>query len=165
MNKLVSVFLLISIFVFGCSQKSDKDYYEEGQNALKTEEYSIALTNFQKIVDEFPNSEFYKNALLQTAELNHGLVNKQITKENSEKALKAFSEYHSKFKDDAKAPQALFMVGYIWANELGNIDEAKKVYTKLIELYPNSEMAVAAKSEIDNLGLTPEEILEKSIKR
>lgn len=165
MNKLVSVFVLISIFAIGCSQKNDKDFYEEGQNALKTEEYSVALTNFQKIVDEFPNSEFYKYALLQTGELNHGLVNKQITKEDSEKAMKAFAEYHSKFKDDEKAPQALFMVGYILANELGNIDEAKKVYTKFIELYPNSEMAVAAKSEIENLGLTPEEILEKSTKR
>lgn len=163
MNKLVSVFVLISIFAIGCSQKSDKDFYEEGQNALKSEEYSVALINFQKIVDEFPDSEFYKNALLQTAELNHGLVNKEITKENSEKAMKAFAEYHSKFKEDAQAPKALFMVGYILANELGNIEEARKVYTKFLELYPNSEMAVTAKSEIENLGLTPEQILQKSM--
>ena len=39
---------------------------------------------------------------------------------------------------------------------------AKEAYTRFIKLYPDSEMAESAKSEIENLGLTPDEILEKN---
>ncbi|MBU0473467.1 MAG: tetratricopeptide repeat protein [Bacteroidetes bacterium] len=164
MKKIVVIFALLAIFVIGCSQKSDKDYLETAKTELAAKEYAAALINFQKIVDEFPESEHYKFALLQTGELNHGLVNKEISKEVAfEKAIKAYTEYQKKYTDDPKAPQALFLVGFIQANELGNIEAAKVAYTKFLKLYPESEMAESAHSEIDNLGLAPDEILLKNM--
>ena len=163
MKKLLVLLTFVILFV-GCSTKNDKDYFEEAKVKMDAKEYSLALINYQKIVDEFPESEHYKFALLQTGELNHGLVNKEISKEISyDKAIKAYSEYQSKYPDDPKAPQTLFMVGFIHANELGNIEEAKIAYTKFLKLYPNSEMAESAQSEIDNLGLAPDEILLKKM--
>jgi len=163
MKKILVVLTFIVLFV-GCSTKTDKDYFAEANAKLDAKEYSLALDNFQKVVDEFPESEHYKFALLKTGELNHGLVNKEISKEVSyDKAIKAYTEFQSKFPQDEKAPQALFMVGFIQANELGNIEEAKISYTKFLKLYPDSEMAESAQSEIDNLGLAPDEILLKKM--
>lgn len=164
MKKIVVILTLFTIFAIGCSQKNDKDYFEAAQTELAAKEYSAALIDFQKIIDEFPESEHYQFALLQTGELNHGLVDKGISKEASyEKAIKAYTEYQKKYPDDPKAPQTLFMIGFIQANELGNIEAAKVAYTKFLKLYPESEMAVSAQSEIDNLGLSPEDILNKSM--
>ncbi|MDA3861519.1 MAG: tetratricopeptide repeat protein [Melioribacteraceae bacterium] len=164
MKKTFVLLILSLIFIIGCSSKSDKDYFEQAQKSMDAKEFETALTDFQKIVDEFPNSEHYKIALLQTGELNHGLVNKEITKEDSyAKAIKAYGEYQKKYSDDEKAPQTLFMIGFIQANELGKLDDAKATYTKFVELYPESDMAESAKSEIQNMGLSPDQILQKQV--
>ena len=164
MRKFISAILLITIvLIAGCS-KNDNDYYELAQKNMDAKNYATALEYFQKIVDEYPNGKHYKDALLQTGELNQGLVNKNISKEEAyARAIKAYAEFQQKYPDDKKAPQALFMIGFIQANELGQLEEAKATYNKFLELYPNSEMVESAKAEIENLGLSPDEILKKKM--
>jgi len=158
----VLIILAITIFIVGCSQTDDQDYFESAQKSMTEDNYSEALISFQNIVDEFPKSEHYKFALLKTGELNQGLVNKSLTSEESMlEAVKAYSKFHKKFYTDPKAPQTLFMIGFIQANELKNDEAAKAAYSKFLKLYPDSEMAESAKAEIENLGLTPDEILKK----
>jgi len=165
MKKIAALFLLsITLFLVGCGQTDDKDYFESAQKSLDAEEYSEALVSFQKIVDEFPKSEHYKFALLKTGELNQGYVDKSLSeKESLLKAVKIYTEFQKKYPKDPKASQALFMIGFIQANELMDDVAAKAAYSKFLELYPDSEMAESAKAEIDNLGLTPDEILQKKI--
>ena len=161
MKKIFALLFLSLIFIVGCSSKSDKEYFELAQKSMDAKEYSTALINFQKIVDEFPNGEHYQFALLQTGELNHGLVNKEISKKASlGLAIDAYQKYQEKFPKAEKAPQTLFMIGFIQANELGKLEEAKATYNKFLEIYPESDMAKSAKIEIQNMGLSPEEILK-----
>ncbi len=164
MKKTLVLLFLSLIFIAGCSSKSDKDYFELGQKNIEAKEYATALVNFQKIVDEFPNSEHYQFALLQTGELNHGVVNKDISKEVSlGLAIDAYGKYQEKYPKAEKAPQVLFMIGFIQANELGKLDEAKATYEKFLKIYPNSNMAESAKSEIQNMGMSPDEILQNRV--
>ena len=94
------------------------------------------------------------------------MVNKDITKKEAFlKAINVYTEYQSKYPDDSKTPQAMFMIGFIYANELVDTAKAKEAYSKYLELYPDSEMAESAKAEIENLGLTPDEILQKKISK
>jgi TolA-binding protein len=161
MRSFLLVLVLLTSFFVGCSTKNDNDYYTFAKSELDSENYESALQNFQIIVNEYPESQHYKEALLHTGELNHGLVNKKLSREESYlKAIEAYTLYQEKYPDDSKAPQTLFMVGFIQANELGKLDDAKTTYSKFIELYPDSEMVESAKSEIINIGLTPEEILK-----
>ena len=165
MKKFAALLVLsIALFVVGCSLNSDKDYFESAQKSLDAEEYSEALDNFQKIVDEYPESEHYKFALLKTGELSQGYVDTSLSKKESFlKAVKVYTEFQKKYPNDPKAPQTLFMIGFIQANELMNDEAAKNAYSKFLKLYPDSEMAESAKAEIENLGLTPDEILQKRI--
>jgi len=48
--------------------------------------------------------------------------------------------------------EALFMLGFINANDIKNLDEAKKYYTEFVEKYPNHDLADDAQYELDNLG-------------
>ena len=162
--KKLNVLLILSftLIIVGCGISNDKDYFEDAQKSMEAKNYSEALDNFQKIVDEFPKSEHYKSALLNIGELNQGLVDTNLTSEESLlRAVKAYTEFHKKFHTDPKAAQTLFMIGFIQANELKNIEAAKVAYSKFLKLYPDSEMAESAKAEIENLGLTPDEILQK----
>lgn len=164
--KRIFVYLLIglSVFLINCGGKTDKDIYESAIENIENEKYAEALSQFEVIVLEYPKSEFYKDALLQTGELLQGNVNKSIPfKESQKKAISHYSLFHSKYKDDPKAAQILFMIGFIQANKLDELDSARVTYTKFLELYPDAEMAASAKSELENLGLTPDEILAKKI--
>ncbi len=161
MKKVFFILMVLTLVFVGCSSKNDSDYYKVAKQEIDSENYESALNNFQAIVNEFPNSKFYKDALLQTGELNHGLVNSKISKtESYKKAIVAYSLFQKKYPKDKKAPQTLFMIGFIQANQLGQLEAAKKTYTKFLELYPESEMAESAKSEIETLGLSPDEILK-----
>ena len=164
MKKFSALIVIIMILFVGCSLNNDKDYFESAQKYMDTEDYSEALTNFQKIVDEFPESEHYKFSLLKTGELSQGYVDKSLSNEESLlKAVKVYTEFQKKYPNDPKSPQTLFMIGFIQANELMNVEAAKAAYSKFLKLYPDSEMAESAKAEIENLGLTPDEILQKRI--
>lgn len=55
------------------------------------------------------------------------------------------------------------MAGFINANELQNYDEATKLYKQFLVEYPNDELAASAQAELDNMGLSPEEILMKNM--
>ena len=54
------------------------------------------------------------------------------------------------------------MAGYILANDLQKYDDATKSYKLFIEKYPGHPLASSAKQELDNMGLSPEEILKRT---
>ncbi|NOX67010.1 MAG: tetratricopeptide repeat protein [Chlorobi bacterium] len=164
--KKIFGFLLVglTIFLINCSGKTDKDLYESAKKNLENEKYSDALVLFEELVNEYPNSEYYQDALLETGQLYQGQVDKNISyKESLKKAIQSYRMFYSKYKDDPKAPQTLFMIGFIQANDLGELDSARVTYTKFVELYPDNEIAASARTELENLGLSPDEILAKKI--
>jgi len=55
------------------------------------------------------------------------------------------------------------MAGFIYANELQNYKEAEILYKQFLNEYPDNELAPSARAELENLGLSPEEILEKNL--
>ena len=55
----------------------------------------------------------------------------------------------------------MFSTGFIYANNLNQVDSARAAYTLFLEKYPQSELAASAKGELENLGRTPEEIIGK----
>lgn len=163
--KRVSILIILSsiLLIYSCG-KSDKDIYESAKSNIANEEFGAALKEFEEIVNQYPKSEYYKEALLQTGQMYQGHVDKNIPYEESlRKAINTYREYYSKFSTDEKAPQTLFMVGFIQANELVEIDSARVTYTKFVESYPDNEMAESARTELENLGLSADEILAKQM--
>ncbi|MCI0452469.1 MAG: tetratricopeptide repeat protein, partial [Candidatus Latescibacteria bacterium] len=49
------------------------------------------------------------------------------------------------------APQAMFMIGFVYAEELKDYLTADRTFNQLIEKYPESEMAQTARWMLDNL--------------
>lgn len=60
--------------------------------------------------------------------------------------------------ENEKRPEAIFMIGYINANDIKDYDQAKKYYNKLIEEYPEDDLIPSAKFELKILGISPEDL-------
>ncbi|MGQ9864261.1 MAG: tetratricopeptide repeat protein [Bacteroidia bacterium] len=59
------------------------------------------------------------------------------------------------------APQALFYRAFLYANSLEDTLNARKLYQEFLSLYPDHPLAKDAQAELQNLGQTPEQILQK----
>lgn len=159
------IVLLSLFFIIGCSsKKSDKELFDEAQQNLKQDKIPEAVIAFEEIINDHSDSELAPEALSQLAGLYQNKLIKSLSeKENLEKAIELFKKLHSDYPKSTFAPSGLFMAGFINANELQNYDEATKLYKQFLEEYPNDELAASAQAELDNMGLSPEEILMKNM--
>jgi peptidyl-prolyl cis-trans isomerase C len=61
--------------------------------------------------------------------------------------LKVLQEY----PDSDVSPQAQFMVGFVYSEELKNYEQAEAAFRKLLERYPKSELAASARWMIEHM--------------
>jgi outer membrane protein assembly factor BamD (BamD/ComL family) len=82
----------------------------------------------------------------------YDLANQNMGQENWQEAEKYFSKILEEYPNGVNSSKALFMVAFINANYVKDLEKARKYYTEFLEKYPNHELADDAKYEIDHLG-------------
>ncbi len=162
--KLLSVFLLVGFVFISCSTKSDQDLFSDAAKFFEEDKIPESIAAYEKVVKDFPESELAPKALTQLAGMYHGKKVQTLSeRESLQKADSLFYIIFEKYPTSEEAPLGLFMAGFIQANELGDYQRATSTYNSFLEKYPEHELAVSAKEELDNMGLSPEEILRKNL--
>lgn len=77
-----------------------------------------------------------------------------------EKCLNLYGDLATRYPDYEKAPDALFVKGYILETSIGNNEAAGKAYADFVNKYPEHELADDAQFLLDNLGKTDTQLLE-----
>jgi TolA-binding protein len=155
--------VLISLIVISCSKTSDQEYFDQAKIMLDEKKTTDAITSLEALVNEYPESEIAPAALVQLAQIYQNQMDKTIKPaESFDKAEKYFMQVYEKYPDSEEAPKSLFMSGFILANDLMLYDKATSSYNLFLEKYPSHPLAVSAKEELDNMGLSPEEILKRT---
>jgi len=67
-------------------------------------------------------------------------------------AVDNFEKLIANYPKGENYSRALFMLGYINANDLKKYDDAKKYYNEFIQKFPNDSLAKAARYEIETMG-------------
>ncbi len=81
-----------------------------------------------------------------------------------QQAIDLFQRIIDEYPQSQVSMEALFLQGYIYENSLQDYANAKRIYTAFIAKYPDSELAQDAEIAMQNLGKTPEDILESILK-
>jgi TolA-binding protein len=79
--------------------------------------------------------------------------------EQYEEAIERFSQLVEEYPESDQAAQALFLMGYLYANDLKDYEKAATYYQRYVDQYPDHEMASSAQWELDNLGKNPEDVI------
>lgn len=157
------LFLFIPLLIISCSKTSDQDYFDQGSKYLKENKINEALKSFETLLAEYPNSKIAPKTLVQIAAMYQNNLIKEVKMlESFNKAQEYFMQVYEKYPDSEEAPNSLFMSGYILANNLMKFDDATARFKLFLEKYPSHQLAFSAKQELDNMGLSPEEILKKT---
>lgn len=154
-------FSVIILFANGCHSKSDKQIFDSAAEKAKAKNFTEAVKEYELLAKEFPESNLACKGLLETAKIYHSLLIPNLQKEESlKKAVGYYKRVAKEFEDQPEAESALFTMGFVQANELKQLDSAKIAYETFLKKYPKSQLVNSVQLEINNLGKTPEEILQ-----
>mgnify|MGYP001795040954 CR=1 FL=1 len=76
-------------------------------------------------------------------------------------ALNIYSNIESYFPQYEKAPKALFMQAFTYAEDLNDEEQARMLYERFLEKYPEDDFVKDAKILLENLGKSDEEIFQQ----
>jgi len=88
----------------------------------------------------------------KTEEEYFALANEQYGQEAYADAIENFKIILEKYPQGKTTAKSTFMLGFINANSLENLEEAKKYYTLFVEKYPDHDLADDAQYELNTLG-------------
>ena len=164
MNKNLLLVFVLSLLIFGCNTHKDKDTFDSAEKSFAAKNYPQALNEYRQIIDEYSSSEYAEKSLLKVGSMYQMfLIPKISSEESNKKAVEYYQKLYKDFPTSADAPKAVFMSGFLLANDLKKYDEAKLVYTTFLQKFPNDQLAPQVKIELENIGKSPEEILESKI--
>ncbi|MFC1554250.1 tol-pal system YbgF family protein [candidate division KSB1 bacterium] len=160
LHRSILIFLLISlIFSFiSCSKKSEEEIYSEAKALSDGGEFMEALALFEELVEDYPDGVYRVESLFQLAAMYDGL-------NYSEKSIETYKQIADEFPDHEKRSKAIFMIGFIYANQVGDLINAEKYYKQLLSEYPDDELTSSAEFELEFLGKNPDEIDNLLLKR
>lgn len=150
-------------FFVGCQSKQEKD--QEKLSRLETglsdsasrydKAKAIELRNaYLDYIKSWPKDSMNAAYTYKAAEISMSL-------RESQKAIELFQRYYKAWPENPKAADCLFLVGFIYENELKNYNEARNSYTEFIQKYPQHPYADDAEILIQNLGKSPEELIRE----
>ncbi|MBL7803542.1 MAG: tetratricopeptide repeat protein [Saprospiraceae bacterium] len=81
---------------------------------------------------------------------------------NARQAIQLYYAVESKMPQHPKAPTALFMKGFVYENDVNDLEKAKATYEEFLKRYPNDpDYADDAQNALKLLGKSPEEIVRE----
>jgi TolA-binding protein len=78
-----------------------------------------------------------------------------------QQALSIYATIEGFFPQYEKAPKALFMQGFTYAEDLGDEEKARELYEAFIAKYPNDDFVDDAQILLETLGKSDEEIFQQ----
>jgi outer membrane protein assembly factor BamD (BamD/ComL family) len=65
--------------------------------------------------------------------------------------IDAYEKLLQEYPDSEVSPQAQFMIGFIYSEELKDFDQAEIAFRELIKRYPNAELVDSAKWMLEHM--------------
>ena len=75
------------------------------------------------------------------------------------RSVEIYAGIYNDYPQFFKRPYALFLQGFIYENEIHNLDSAKAKYEMFLQVYPNHAIAKDVRMTLASLGKTPEQVI------
>lgn len=130
----------------------EKQLYEQQNGVINKKDAANIIHLYTTFVNENPENEKAPEYLFKAADVS-------INTFHSEQTIKLFNQLIKDYPNFEKAPQALFLKAFTYENYLNQMDSAKVSYELFLKKYPKHSFANDAEVSLNNLGKSPEEII------
>lgn len=166
-KKLLWIAMMVLALV-GCDHqvknpKTTEDQVKKAEAALFNGDMGVhaeavpeAIATFSKYAEEHPEADHAPEYLFKAFELS---VN---TKQETGKSIELADRLLSAFPKYDKNPVALFMLAtFVYDDQLHDLDKARECYQRIMRDYPESPFARDAAISIEQLGMSPDELVRR----
>ncbi len=163
-KSILLVIILVFAILTGCSPSREKSV--KTITSLETRLFSPSAAGFDKVkadsllsayesfMKHFPKDSLTPKITFKAANLNMNMG-------DGTKAIELFDKFIEKYPDNPKAAVSMFFKGYIYENQIKNLDKAKEIYLQFIEKYPDNDFTKDARIALKNLGKSPEVMVQE----
>ncbi len=144
---------VFSIAGFSCGKLSDEELWEKVEVAKAGNNWDSTMHLCDRILTEYPGGKY-------AAWARFGLAESHRFKNQPREALNNYKLFYEQYPDKQPTALSLFLIGYIYNNNLQMQDSAKWYYDRFLQKYPSHDLAPTVKFELEMLGLSPQEALE-----
>lgn len=169
MNMLKTINYTILFFVILAACQSPKEQALKKIDALEAVDTGFNADNMANLkdayiafADKYPDDERSPEFLFKAAQRLGALANQQQKPALHQQALQVFQRICTNYPENHFAEEALFLSAFVYENTLNNIPKATEKYKAFIAKYPQSELAEDAKVALENINLTPEQIIQQA---
>jgi TolA-binding protein len=162
-SRLLFVLVILTGIIAGCSPdpKSKikdlekkigaEDFVMDEKGMQTADELIQAYISYAESHKDSPEAPDY---LYSAADLSLNL-------NKSKQSLDLYNRIIYQYPDYKKAPECLFLVGYIYENFFQQYGQAKEIYESFLAKYPTHDFADDAAISIKNMGKSPEELIHE----
>ena len=161
--KKILLILSLALMMASCGQKMTV----EEINKLESQVFGVGASpekeNVVKLVDAYvlyakQNPDDVKSAeyLFKALDVAVG-----INAEGPQKAIDIADIMIEQYPNFEMTPMAMFLKGFVYENMMTDYEKALDTYHQFLEKYPDSPLVNDVKSTIENIGLSPEELIKK----
>ncbi len=152
------------------SEFAPRSQFLLGECNFKVKKYADAILEYQRVVDEYSDSEYVDDARFQIGHaafmLSRGAAYDQ---QSTDKALRTFNSFINDFPLSRRVPQAKKMIAKLETRKAEgifdvaeyyykqkNFESAKIYYQNLLDTYPSSQFARTSIRQLDEIKNSPE---------
>ncbi|MEJ2720888.1 MAG: peptidylprolyl isomerase, partial [bacterium] len=106
---------------------------------------------YEEIKPRYTATNFLAEELMLTKRTPEELWNLAQTSTDSYQRIRYYQQIVDEYSDSKYAAEAQFMIGFVYAEELKSMPDADKALNRVINEYPNSEVAKTAEWMLQNL--------------
>ena len=121
-----------------------------------TERYDLIAADLKKRF----NATINEDALRPKLRTEEELFSLAQETEDPFQRMNHYAELVYNYPEGQHAAEAQFMIGFIYAEELGSLESAERAFRKMLEDYPDSELAESARWMLENAGTEAPELDE-----
>jgi peptidyl-prolyl cis-trans isomerase C len=113
-----------------------------------TNAYEAELARLRK---KYEPENYYWNKVKKTKKTPQEIWERAQLESDPYQRIQYYREIVNQYPDDKYAPQALFMIGFVYAEELQDLVQARRTFDELLGKYPEADVVDDAKWMIENM--------------
>jgi outer membrane protein assembly factor BamD (BamD/ComL family) len=162
------IVVAVSIFILSCSNGKEKKLTELKDLEKAVSANPLAPIDFKKakelvnaytdFVKEFPEDSGAASYLFKAANIAMNIGQPKVSIDLFDQIIKEYPKFN-------KIPDCYFLKAFVYDDKLKNITKAREAYENFLRKFPNHDFADDARSCIDNLGKTPEQLIKEFEKK
>lgn len=115
---------------------------------------TVTIEAYNNFATSFPEDSLSAEYLFKAADLYRA-------QHKYEPALDIYSKIQQNYPNYKKVPQTIFLQGFVYENDVKDLEKAKERYSAFLEKYPEHELAKDVQFSLNNLGRSPEDIIKE----